>query len=438
MASIVTPNNIGGFDYDLLIKPPDRLMCKICHLPGRDAYLSVCCGHVFCKSCLDNVKRSPNNACPVCRDTEFVTYPNKAVGREVQELQIYCTNKEKGCEWQGELNDINKHLGNSDGCQFEESKCSNKCGKMIERRHLTSHVETECPRRKVNCQYCHDTGEHQFIEGQHKEECPKLSLPCPNNCEVGSVLREDMEAHRKECPLEVIQCEYYSVGCNYKRLKLAHVEFEQHDNEKMKEHLMMTKNELSTTKVQFNEAKFQLDAALKQINSLAMLVNVHLYPTHLNTMAETCEHLCPVTIKMTGYMNKKVNSIQWYNNYFYTHNDGYKMCLNIDCDGYGDGEGTHLSVFLCLMKGPHDDELTWPLRGKFEVKLLNQISDSEHYSKMIEFNDATPDDQSGRIIEGNRSRGWGKQKYISNEDLNKSASCQYLKNDCLFFQITKV
>ena len=49
-----------------------------------------------------------------------------------------------------------------------------------------------------------------------------------------------MEAHRKECPLEVIQCEYYSVGCNYKRLKLAHVEFEQHDNEKMKEHLMMT------------------------------------------------------------------------------------------------------------------------------------------------------------------------------------------------------
>ena len=45
---------------------------------------------------------------------------------------------------------------------------------MIERQYLTSssHVETECPRRKVNCQYCHDTGEHQFIEGQHKEECP--------------------------------------------------------------------------------------------------------------------------------------------------------------------------------------------------------------------------------------------------------------------------
>ena len=35
--------------------------------------------------------------------------------------------------WQGELNAINNHLGNNDGCEFEEMKCSNECGKMIER-----------------------------------------------------------------------------------------------------------------------------------------------------------------------------------------------------------------------------------------------------------------------------------------------------------------
>jgi len=37
-------------------------------------------------------------------------------------------------------------------------------------------------------------------------------------------------------------------------------------------------------------------------------------------------------------------------------------------------KGTHLSIFLYLMKGPHNDELTCPLRETFEVKLLNQIS----------------------------------------------------------------
>ena len=434
MASYVaTPNNFGGYDNDIVSKPPDRLVCKICHLPSRDPYLSVCCGHVFCKSCLDNVRKAAafTNACPVCRDEEFVTFPNKAVDREVKELHIYCTNKEKGCEWQGELNYINNHLDNSDGCQFEEVKCSNECGKMIQRQYLDSHVETECPRRKVNCQYCHDIGEHHLIEGQHKEECHKLPLPCPNSCEVGSVLREDMEAHRNECPLEMIECEYYSVGC--KRVKLARKDLEEHDNEKMKDHLMMTKNELATTKT-------QLDAALKQMNSLAMLVNVHLYPTHLDTMVTMCEHLCPVTIKMTKYKDKKENQIEWYSKYFYTHKKGYKMCLNVDADGHGDGESTHLSVFLYRMRGLYDDELTWPLRGQFEIKLLNQISDSEHHSVMIAYDDDTPDNCNGRVIgASNRGEnGWGSQEYISNEDLNKSASCQYLKDDCLFFQVTKL
>ena len=45
------------------------------------------------------------------------------------------------------------------------------------------------------------------------------------------------------------------------------------------------------------------------------------------------------------------------------------MCLIVDAAGYGDGEGTHVSVFLYLLKGPHDDKLEqsghWPLRGTF-------------------------------------------------------------------------
>ena len=82
-----------------------------------------------------------------------------------------------------------------------------------QQRYLTSHVETECPYRKVDCQYCHITGEHQFIEGEHKEQCPKLPISCLNKCGVGSLPREDMEAHRKECPLEMVQCAYHNVGC---------------------------------------------------------------------------------------------------------------------------------------------------------------------------------------------------------------------------------
>ena len=38
-----------------------------------------------------------------------------------------------------------------------------------------------------------------------------------------------------------------------------------------------------------------------------------------------------------------------------------------------------MAVYMCLMKGTHDDKLVWTLRGTFEIKLLNQISDSEHH-----------------------------------------------------------
>ena len=389
--AIAALSSIGGYDHSFVDAPHDRYICKICHLPSRQPYLTDCCGVIYCKSCLEQAT-NVTTACAVCRQEKFGSMINKQIDREIKSLHVYCTNKEKGCEWQGELNDINKHLGNSDGCQFEEVKCSNECGKMIQRRYLTSHVETECPRRQVNCQYCHDTIEYQFIEGQHKEECPRLPLPCPNKCEVESVPREDMKAHRKECPLEMIQCEYHSVGC--KRVKLARRDLEKHDNEKVNEHLMMTKNELTNTKA-------QLDDALKQISSLAALLNVHLYPIQLDNMARDLKQVCPVTIKMTGFKDKENNMEEWFSNSFYTHNNGYKMCLSIFAGGEGEDRGTHLSLFLHVLRGPHDDELTWPLKGEFEIKLLNQISDTEHYSATLLFDDTTVGD---RVTIGKKKR----------------------------------
>ena len=444
--AIATPTEYGGYEYTFVDPPPDRCICNICHHPSREPYMTgECCrGQTICKSCLDRWQlrntRRPSR-CPVCgKKGNCNPHPNYPIEREIKSLKVYCTNKKKGCKWQGELRDINNHLGNSDGCKFEKVKCSNKCGKMIERRYLNKHIKTGCLCRKVNCQYCHDTGEHQFIEGQHKEECPKLPLPCPNKCEAGIILREDMEAHRNECPLEMIHCEYYNVGC--KRIKLARKDLEKHDNDMMKEHLMMTKNELTNI-------KSQLDVALRQITNLMVLVKAQLCPdtmdpdmrsVQLDAMVTTLTCVCPVAFKMTEYSDKKENDLLWCSDTFYSHNNGYRMCLEVDAVGYGDGEDTHLSVGLSLKKGPHDDKLRWPLRGEFEIALLNQISDSEHYGENIYY---CGDDNSGnRITELNcddNDGAWGFAQFISNDDLRKvTPTCQYLKNDCLFFKVTKL
>ena len=299
----------------------------------------------------------------------------------------------------------------------------------MERRYLTTHVEFECPRRKVNCRYCHYIGEHQFIEGQHKEECPKLLLPCANKCDVGSIPREDMEAHKKECPLKMIQCQYRNVGCE---VRMACKDQEKHEDENVKEHLMMTKCELTRTKTtlanRLADARDELANALQRIRTLEALLYLATnkpvaMPTSRAVVVESslkwCDKLvtmvmmsrshhqeCPVVFKMLEFNKHKVDNIKWNSYSFYTHDKGYKMCVKVYAAGIGDGENTHLSVFLVLMKGPNDHELALPMKVKFEMKLLNQISDSEHYTESVTYDENTASDSGDRVIEGDEGSGW--------------------------------
>ena len=60
---------------------------------------------------------------------------------------------------------------------------------------------------------------------------------------------------------------------------------------------------------------------------------------------------------------------------FYTHHNGYKMCLRFAPNGNGSGKGTHVSIFTYLMKGSYDFNLKWPFRGEITVQIVNQARD---------------------------------------------------------------
>ncbi|XP_042310390.1 TNF receptor-associated factor 1-like [Sceloporus undulatus] len=57
---------------------------------------------------------------------------------------------------------------------------------------------------------------------------------------------------------------------------------------------------------------------------------------------------------------------------FYTSRYGYKVCLKLFLNGDGTGTGTHISLFLVLMKGEYDFLLKWPFRHKVTLSLLDQ------------------------------------------------------------------
>ena len=54
---------------------------------------------------------------------------------------------------------------------------------------------------------------------------------------------------------------------------------------------------------------------------------------------------------------------------FFTSLHGYRMCLRLYLDGDGQGKGSHVSLFLVIMKSDYDDLLTWP----FKQKVINYL-----------------------------------------------------------------
>ena len=57
---------------------------------------------------------------------------------------------------------------------------------------------------------------------------------------------------------------------------------------------------------------------------------------------------------------------------FYAGRYGYKMCLRLSIMGDGTGKGTHLSLFIVVMRGEFDNVLQWPFTHKVTFKLINQ------------------------------------------------------------------
>ena len=118
------------------------------------------------------------------------------------------------------------------------------------------------------------------------------------------------------------------------------------------------------------------------------------------------------------------------------------MCLRVDANGAGDGAGTHVSVYVYLMRGEHDDKLTWPFRGDITIQLVNQNRDQDHAEKILKFTkeDAADGEAPSRVT--SEERAWialGYRMFISHTKLESTVGTkQYLKNDCIKFRVNKV
>ena len=175
----------------------------------------------------------------------------------------------------------------------------------------------------------------------------------------------------------------------------------------------------------------ELEATLKQKTKLIDMlfgewaIGIHTRAAKLSS----CNQLLPVIVKVPDFTINKSNKVDWYSSPFFTHHNGYKMRLNGVPAGWSSSEGLYMSVYLYIMDGPFDHLLKWQLRGKFQVTLLNQISDSKHHS--VSYRIHADRNQSSPF--------WYCEEFVPYEELHVvSATCQYIKDDCLFFEVCRL
>ncbi len=122
---------------------------------------------------------------------------------------------------------------------------------------------------------------------------------------------------------------------------------------------------------------------------------------------------------------------EWSSPYFLTHQNGYKLCLNVIPNGVGEGEGTHISTSLWLSVDQNPN-LSWPLSAKVKIELLNQLKDEGHRSTIEEICEEPEPNVDGFNAE-----------YVSEMlaphselTLDEARNTQYVKDDCVYIRVS--
>ena len=149
----------------------------------------------------------------------------------------------------------------------------------------------------------------------------------------------------------------------------------------------------------------------------------------------------PVSFIMPDFAQHKLDDDEWFSPPFYTHTHGYKMCLRVHANGFGDAKRKYVSVFNFLMQGEYDDELEWPYTGTIDIHLVNQLKDQNHHKASLSFEYSEDFVGLKRVTELHREERacGGRYKFITQTalDLSHEQNTQYLKDNELHFTITK-
>ena len=321
--------------------------------------------------------------------------------------------KERGCGWSGTLEQLDSHLDpDQDNCQYADTKCPLNCQQTIPKNKMEQHVAEECVKRAFVCKHCSFKATYEEVVDIHLPECKYVPLQCPNRCGV-TCERDFMEDHMKTCRLEEVGCEFSGVGCEE---QFRREDQEEHTRQNSQQHLTYTALLAVETKEQLqqkiqeqdkkhrddmqevNQKVRELEKRLQDQDSLHKEEYKKLQDQDkehkeegeklkqkLDEQKKLLEHFNLKLLGLTNMILKRNFEIKlfsqekakdkfggWYSPAMYTHMCGYKFCIGVAANGWGNGCGNSVDVTVLVMPGEYDGLLKWPANAKFTVELIHQ------------------------------------------------------------------
>ena len=394
---------MSGFNCNFVQEPVDYLQCycPICLLILREPQQDTCCGKSFCRACIRRIKVI-DQPCPTCQKENFDSFPNLGLQQTLRGFRVFCSNKEGGCGWQGELGQLDKHLNVNPGkekqfvgCAYTNLKCL-FCGKLCLRREIEDHQTSQCSQRPFTCEMC---GEYEFtyedVVTSHAPECKCRPVECPNTCGASDLQHQHLEEHvSSQCPLTPVECEFSYAGCD---AKVHRRDLPSHLSDNMVTHMLLLAREnrklKQQLKTQEQQMKQELMAQEEMHQEQLKKLQQEACDTKktLTTYAQQFSRLPPL------YLTCKVKLLEVnHSEPFYSHAGGYK--LQLETVFYMSLQNALLMIKFTLLESEFAVQL--PCKLQVIAKLINQV-ESINYITIKYTVDSNQDSEFVDVKRGN-------------------------------------
>ncbi|XP_051550455.1 TNF receptor-associated factor 5-like isoform X3 [Myxocyprinus asiaticus] len=422
------------------------------------------CGHIFCAHCIRAyIDKGGISKCPLdsisIKPEEI--FQDNCCKRELLNLEVYCTNA-PDCTQKVTLCNLQDHLK---ACQYEQLICSNSgCIEILLRKNLSEHQRNVCSFRLESCQHCRQSYTVSQLLDHQKTSCPEVEVPCSNKCQQMikrhkvEQLQQDMliqQGALKDKSLLVNSLDRDVTLCDSTLTTL------QRSVEEQRVHISSVQRELRDLRdVLGSELNEELPSLRASLDSLRQQVAVaESLREHLGVLEQTCQRhtrLLDIHVEQlqcneqrfrqlesTSYNGKLIWKVRDYwrrkeaaaplnSTPFYTSHSGYKLSVRAYLGGDSSGRGTHLSLYVTIMRGDFDSLLPWPFRQNITLTLLDQSGSRNHVTSAFS-PDAGSDSFRRPTSDTNVATGF--PRFISHSDLETPRNAVYVRDDTLFIKV---